>query len=309
VDRDSRPARSFSSTEICAVVVTYNADAAFSERLARIRRQVGGVIVVDNGSDEGTREMLRTCTANPSIALVLNADNVGIARAFNIGVERAVALGFAAVLLMDHDTSVNEEMVEELLRVEAAHPARSELAVIGSGYHDDNDEASQASVFAAADSWEEVESVISSGSLIPLASHAIVGPFRDELFIDYVDVDYCLRARAKGLRVIKTKKPLMSHSIGASTRQRWLWTTKWVRNHSPDRRYYIARNDTVMLQEHGHYVLGLWALKSLGRRIRACRRIALYERMKMAKIMAVAEGWWDGVRGRLGPRAIERRFL
>jgi hypothetical protein len=58
-----------------------------------------------------------------------------------------------------------------------------------------------------------------------------------------------------------------------------------------------------MLQEHGHYVLGLWALKSLGRRIRACRRIALYERMKMAKIMAVAEGWWDGVRGRLGPRS------
>jgi len=304
-----------SSADICAVVVTYNPDAAFPERLARIERQVGAVIVVDNGSEEVAKVMLRECTAatsltaeaslkaQASLTLVMNADNVGIARAFNIGIERAVARGFAGVLLMDHDTSVNEDMVEELLKVEAAHPARSELAVIGSGYHDENDEASQALVFAADDSWEEVESVISSGSLIPLASHSIVGPFRDELFIDYVDVDYCLRARAKGLRVIKARKPLMSHSIGASTRQRWLWTHKWVRNHSPDRRYYIARNDTVMLREHGHYVLGLWALKSLGRRIRACRRIALYERMKAAKIMAVAEGWWDGVRGRLGPRS------
>lgn len=290
------------SADICALVVTYNADAGFAERLARIQRQVGGVIVVDNGSDEGTKDMLRACTVHAAITLILNADNVGIARAFNMGIARAVSLGFAAVLLMDHDTTVNDEMVEELLKVEAAYPDRAKLAVIGSGFHDDNTEASQACVFAAADSWAEVESVISSGSLIPLARHAVVGPFREELFIDYVDVDYCLRARAKGLRVIKTQKPLMSHTIGASSRQRWLWTNKWTRNHSPDRRYYIARNDTVMLREHGHYVLGLWALKSFGRRVRACRRIALYERMKWAKIVAVAQGWWDGVRGRLGPR-------
>ncbi len=291
-----------SGASVCALVVTYNADAGFPERLRRIARQVGGVIVVDNGSDHATTEMLRACTALPSITLVLNAENFGIARAFNIGIEQAVARGFSAVLLMDHDTSVNEDMIEELLKVEAAYPARAELAVIGSGFHDDNTEASQARVFAAADAWAEVETVISSGSLIPLASHAIVGPFREELFIDYVDVDYCLRARAKGLRVIKTTKPLMSHSIGASTRQRWLWTNKWARNHSPDRRYYIARNDTVMLREHGHYVLGMWAMKSLGRRVRACRRIALYESMKVAKIVAVVQGWWDGVRGRLGPR-------
>ena len=29
--------------------------------------------------------------------------------------------------------------------------------------------------------------------------------------------------------------------------------TKWTTNHSPDRRYYIARNDTVMLREYGGY--------------------------------------------------------
>jgi len=301
-DSDSMAVRFPRSNDVCAVVVTYEVDEGFPTRLARIERQVGGVIVVDNGSGEATKEMLRECTDHPSITLILNAENSGIARAFNIGIERAAARGFAWVLLMDHDTSADEEMIEELLKVEAAYPHRSELAVIGSGFHDENTEASQARVFAAVDSWEEVESVISSGSLIPLASHAIVGPFREELFIDYVDVDYCLRARAKGLRVIKTRRPLMLHSIGASTRVRWLWTHKWTRNHSPDRRYYIARNDTVMLREHGHYVLGLWALKSLGRRVRACRRIALYERMKAAKMIAVAQGWWDGVRGRMGPR-------
>ncbi|HUE11875.1 MAG TPA: hypothetical protein VMQ54_13080, partial [Steroidobacteraceae bacterium] len=64
----------------------------------------------------------------------------------------------------------------------------------------------------------------------------------------------------------------------------------------------IARNDTVMLHDYGNYAWGLWALKSFSRCLRLCKRIVLYEPMKSRKIAAVAQGWWDGVRGRLGPR-------
>jgi hypothetical protein len=46
----------------------------------------------------------------------------------------------------------------------------------------------------------------------------------------------------------------------------------------------------------------LWALKSLARRLRTCKRIVLYEQMKISKIIAVAQGWYDGVRGHMGPR-------
>jgi rhamnosyltransferase len=94
----------------------------------------------------------------------------------------------------------------------------------------------------------------------------------------------------------------MSHAIGEPTRHAVLGVSKWTTNHSPDRRYYIARNDTVMLREFGGYPLGAWALKSLGRRVRTCKRILLYERFKARKVAAVAAGWWDGVRGRMGPR-------
>jgi rhamnosyltransferase len=135
-----------------------------------------------------------------------------------------------------------------------------------------------------------------------LSTLTLLGAFREDFFIDYVDIEYCFRARAQGYRVIRTRRPLMSHAIGAASRHHVLWVNKWTTNHSPDRRYYIARNDTVMLRDYGGYALGLWALKSLARRIRTCKRILLYEHMKMRKIAAVAQGWWDGVRGRLGPR-------
>ncbi len=306
---------------VCAIVVTYHPDGGFPERVARIVTQVGALVIVDNGSDAAELRMLRELpvhpagtasenrTVNPANTLVLNAENLGIARALNIGIERAGALGFLWVLLLDQDSCVNPGLLEALFAVYASYPQRERLAVIGAGFRDVNRPSHDESSGARSDAppgacpWEEVESVITSGSLIPLAVHAKVGAFREEFFIDYVDSDYCFRARAKGFRVIKTRQILMSHAIGAASEHSVLWMNKWTSNHSPDRRYYIARNDTVMLREYGHYAFGLWALKSYSRCLRLCKRILLYEQMKTLKVMAVIQGWWDGVRGHLGPRA------
>jgi rhamnosyltransferase len=280
---------------VCAILVSYHPDDELPRRAARILEQAGALVIVDNGSGAATHEMLRRIAADSRVALVLNPANLGVASALNSGVERARALGFAWVLLLDQDSDPQEGMLRSLIAVRAAYPEPARVAVIGAGLADETQSAPRAA-------WEEVESLITSGSLIPLPVHAALGPFRDEFFIDYVDTEYCFRARAQGYRVIRTTEPLMSHTIGAPTRHDVLGVSKWTTNHSPDRRYYIARNDTVMLREYGGYAFGSWALKSLARRVRTCKRIVLYEHSKARKIAAVWAGWWDGVRGRLGPR-------
>jgi rhamnosyltransferase len=310
--KDGDPARATNATDVCAVVVTYHPDSEFPERLARILPQVSALVIVDNGSNEAELKMLREILALPSITLVPNAENLGVARALNIGMQRAV-LKASWALLLDQDSRVDGDMVQKLLTVYASFPDQDHLAVIGSGFRALNGGShatdieihseAAAAANARADAWIEVESVITSGSLVPLKAHAAIGPFREEFFIDYVDTDYCFRARAQGFRVIKTREPVMSHAIGAATQHGLPWMSKWTTNHSPDRRYYGARNDTVMLREYGNYRLGSWALKSLARRLRTCKRVALYEQMKAAKIIAVMQGWWDGVRGHMGPRA------
>jgi rhamnosyltransferase len=282
-----------SGREVCAILVSYHPDAELPRRAARILEQAGALVVVDNGSGAEARSMLERLAADARVSLILNGANLGVASALNLGVERARALGFAWVLLLDQDSDPHERMLSSLIAVRAAYPEPARLAVVGAGF-----EATQ----SAPQAWEEVESVITSGSLIPLAVHAAIGPFREEFFIDYVDSEYCCRARARGYRDIRTVQPLMSHAIGAPTRHELFGTSKWTTNHSPDRRYYIARNDTVMLREHGGYAFGSWALKSLARRLRTCKRILLYEQSKTRKIAAVSSGWWDGVRGRMGPR-------
>jgi rhamnosyltransferase len=289
--------------DVCAILVTYHPDAELAARVSRTIPQVGALVLVDNGSSAAERETLRAMSADARIALIENGANLGVARALNIGIEHARSLAHRWVLLLDQDTLVHAEMVSALIAAQAAFPRPERLAVVGSGYTGEVALAlPSASSGAAAPEWQEVESVITSGSLLDLEAYAVIGPFRDAFFIDYVDTEYCLRARARGYSIIKTTRPVMSHAIGTPTQHEGLWSSKSTTNHSPDRRYYMARNDTILLREYGRYAGGAWALKSLARRLRTCRRILLYESMKGRKIAAVAAGWWDGVRGRLGPR-------
>jgi rhamnosyltransferase len=301
--KHSEPVQLTSGKEVCAIVVTYHPNSEFTARVSRVLRQVSALVIVDNGSEEDEIKMLREFAASPMITLELNLANLGIARALNIGIRRAVALGYKWALLLDQDSLVEDDMVQVLFAVHAAFPDKDRLAVVGSGFREVNMTLQKSNDAILSNAWEEVESVITSGSLIPLKAHAAIGEFREEFFIDYVDAEYCFRARAKGYRVIKTSRRIMAHVIGAITWHSVLGIKKWTFNHSADRRYYMARNDTVMLREYGHYVLGLWALKSFGRCVRACKRIGLYEQMKTRKMVAVAQGWWDGVRGHMGRRA------
>jgi rhamnosyltransferase len=286
--------------KVCAIVITYHPDAALPDRLDRIRPQVNGIVIVDNGSSGAERQMLRDMTSGRAIDVIFNGENLGVARALNIGIQRAAALGYPAVLLLDQDSSVAEDMVETLLAVRASFPDAERLAVIGSGFNEVNPGDTDAG--NPGDAWVEVKSTITSGSWLPLSAYSAIGPFREELFIDHVDTDYCLRARTKGYRVIKTRKQLMSHAIGAPTQHAMPWGRKWTTNHSADRRYYFARNDTVMLREYGNHGTAGWVWKSFRRSLRQCKRIALYEAGKAGKICAVFHGWWDGMHGTLGPR-------
>jgi len=285
---------------VCAVFVTYHPDARFADRLAAVATQVGGVVIVDNGSGEAALAMLAQLSEDPRVSVVRNVENVGLAQALNIGLERAQARGFVSVVLFDQDSQADEDLVATLLAVRAATPEPARVAVVGAGFRERHRPERQVAKLAGDLRADDVPWAVTSGSLLWVATHAAVGPFRAEFFIDYVDAEYCLRARALEFRVIKTRAPLMSHSVGAPTLHRFLWMKKWTSNHAPARRYYVARNHTVMLRESGRYPAGAWAIAGLLACLKPGKRILFYEARKGEKLAALLRGWWDGVRGRLG---------
>jgi rhamnosyltransferase len=288
---------------VCAVLVTYHPDGALPDRLARLAPQVHGVVVVDNGSPAAALAMVKGLTRNFAVTVIDNGGNLGIARALNVGVQHAAAHGFSSALLLDQDSVVDEDMVAQLMSARNSFTDPSRLAIVGARFRDTSGRRVEpVRLGPQGDNWAEVATVITSGSLLSLGAYAMIGPFRDDFFIDYVDEEFCLRARAAGYHIIETRRAIMSHSVGSQTSHRVGLATRWTTNHSPDRRYYIARNNTVLLREYATSGKRSWRWKSITRCLRLCKRIALFEDDKWSKIRAVGAGWWDGIHGNMGPR-------
>ena len=137
--------------------------------------------------------------------------------------------------------------------------------------------------------WVEQKTVITSGSLLRVSVFQEIGSFRNELFVDHVDHEYCLRACARGFKVIVTCAPIMKYSIGAVTLRKLLWRETKTSNHSALRRYYMARNDIVLAKE---YIFNepIWVLKALYSRLNKLILICFFEKNKLVKLKLTALG-------------------
>jgi rhamnosyltransferase len=285
---------------ICAVVVTFHPDAALASRLSRIAREVAHVVVVDNGSDETVLAMLRALASRGGVDVILNERNRGIATALNQGIERARALGFASVLLLDQDSVVQPGIAAALCQAVNSHPDPDAVAVVGSNYIEASDGRRLIPATVSA-RWVRRPTAITSGSLLSIEAFERVGSFRDELFIDEVDHEFCLRALARGYDVIIATEIVMEHAMGdARVERRFLWRTVRPMNYSPARWYFITRNSIVVAREHWRSQPA-WVGRNLWGHVKWLAKAVLYEPGRLTKLRFVMRGLRDGVIGKLGP--------
>jgi rhamnosyltransferase len=287
---------------IGAVVVTYRPDDGLASRLAPIARHVDAVVIVDNDSGDATLRRLREIRTGSTVDVIANRDNRGVAAALNQGVDWARARGYAWVLTLDQDTIPTDGLVPTLAAVYEDARATKRVAVIGANYVDDEPGGDCDRGRAGGDAgrgWIETPTVLTSGSALSLRAFEAIGPFRDDLFIDHVDHEYCLRARARGFSVILARAPLMIHPIGAVTTHRLLGQALRTHNHAVPRWYFKTRNLAVVVRAYGRRE-PRWALAASAWHLRTTVTMAMFEAQRMAKLREVAVGAWDGLRGRLG---------
>jgi rhamnosyltransferase len=284
---------------VCAVMVTHNPDASFSSRLEKVRPQVADIVIIDNGSAEPAVSQIRQFENQNRLHLTFNPTNQGIGRALNQGAQWAANRGYRWILTLDQDTVVACGMVDALAAAYQALPDKQRLAVIGSNYtHRENGKLASGKNYQGGFATGEVKAVITSGSLIPLSVLEEIGGFREEFFVDCVDVDYCLRARARGFRVLQTAAPLMQHSVGNLTEHRLFGKHLATTNHTPLRRYLQVRNTVILAREYIGRDPAL-VLSALGSRTTAISRVCLFETQRLRKLSYSLLGVVDGIRGKM----------
>lgn len=290
-----------------AVVITYNPPVDCRQLLESLTAQCP-VIVVDNGShQEAVKRLTSVCSSLGAQLLALPA-NVGIAAAQNIGIVYAERLGATHVYLSDHDSHPAPGLIPSLLEVIAEDP---QIAAVGPLVAEEREGADELVYMprkwtpkraTAAELQEErlnVAFVIASGCLINLRAFHDIGPMREALFIDHVDLEWGLRARRKGYRLVVAPHLRLIHTLGDKAVQ-LPGRPQPIHVHAPFRNYYIVRN-TIWLIKRKNLMPWRW-------RVRYAYWVAKYvafngllvQDRRSERRRMLMRGVSDGLRGRMG---------
>lgn len=297
-------------SRIFAVVVAYRPDPnKFQANIESLLKQVERVVIVHNGHKWDWAFVPHYNSSN--IIFIHNGANLGVAAALNIGINIAKNSGADFVLLMDQDSYPVGDMVETLNRSLCTRVMHGDnVAAIGPILQDSQNASisrvSQArplcgkhAGLVAGQDVVPTDFLISSGSLIPIRVLSEIGEMDETLFIDHVDTEWGLRARARGYVLLQSCRALMEHSLGERRLRVRLIRTRNVPLHKPFRYYYMVRN-SIILYKRGYICRG-WKRFDLVRLAQIVLFMTVFHDMRFQVLRFMGKGFWDGLRNKDGP--------
>ncbi|KFB99307.1 glycosyl transferase/lysophospholipid acyltransferase [Trabulsiella guamensis ATCC 49490] len=120
----------------CVVIPCYNHGAMMSRVLARLAPLDLPCIIVDDGSDDATRQVLETLAAHhPTLTLIRLTQNAGKGTAVICGLQAAHNAGFTHAVQVDADGQHAIEDIPELLALSSRYPG---ALISGQPLYDDS---------------------------------------------------------------------------------------------------------------------------------------------------------------------------
>lgn len=291
-------------SQVVAIVISYYPDIAVLRQLiSALSKQAVSAVVVDNGSPPATRLAFSDLTS-PGVEWLSLMHNCGIAAAQNVGIAWARSRGATHVLLLDQDSEPAPQMVARLLEAAETMAAQGHrVAAIGPRYLDERRNNPppfirirglrvMRSQCATPDAVLPVDYLIASGCLIPIATLDAVGGMREDLFIDYVDIEWGLRARQLGYQSFGACAAKMRHSLGEAPLS---FLGLKVPLHSPLRHYYLCRNAVLLYRQR--WIPLQWKLADGYRLLLKYVFYSLFARPRMAHLRMMSFGIWHGLKG------------
>lgn len=292
---------------VVAIVVTYQPDlGALSALLTTLAMQVAQIVVVDNGSDADVIGCL-AARHDARVHGLRLGENLGVATAQNAGITWARECGARYVVLFDQDSEPAPDMVEHLVGAAEAMAAQGyAVAAVGPRHLDVRRGNPPPFIRVRGLRVERcsctdpnavipVDYLISSGCLIPMAALDNVGSMTDELFIDYVDIEWCMRAKHRGYQSFGACAATMQHRIGEVP---LTFCGRKFPLHSPLRHYYLFRNAVWMYRQKWPPLH--WKLADGYRLLLKYGFYVLFTRSRLEHLYMMTLGIWHGLRGRSG---------
>lgn len=230
-------------SKVYGVIVTYKPNVEVLEKCVNsLVNQVDKLIIVDN--TPGKCQLLENFRKTQNIEIVYLNDNYGIAYAQNVGIKKALEEEADFILLSDQDTIYPLDYVEKMLECFK----KGKVAAAGPLFIDAHTGKVQFFVKKGLIGFKkiypktgkhEVLQLIASGTIINAKFIPEIGLMKEELFIDWVDMEWCWRAVKKGYKIIGNADVVIKHFHGEKSKK---FLTKNITLKSCIRNYYTIRN-------------------------------------------------------------------
>jgi GT2 family glycosyltransferase len=249
--------------KVSVCIVTYNSARDIEDCLHAVLRQsfpLASVVVVDNASTDGTREVLARC--GDGIRLILNERNNGFAGGQNQAIAASAPSDY--VLVLNPDVSLDPDYIAEIVAIMERDPrigsatgmlVRSDrpdtMDSAGLVLRSDRNAADLATGEPAAD-WTSPREIFGVSGAAAVYRRAMIedvsdgGQFFDEDFFAYKeDVDVAWRARHLGWTAVYVPSARAVHRRGWKPGGRRA-VPIFVRRHSYQNRFFtVIKNEPV----------------------------------------------------------------
>jgi GT2 family glycosyltransferase len=295
---------------VATVVLSWNGrndTVACLNSLAQLDWPRHTAIVVDNGSTDDT--VAAVDAQFPDAVVVETGRNLGFAEGNNVGLRQALAIGADYVLLLNNDTVVHPQLLNELVAEAEQQPdagafcpliyyldppdriwfagARFDARRGHNGRHTGYGERDAGQYTAV----REIGRGTGAAMLVRRAAIEQVGFLDGELFLQVEDVEWSLRMRVAGWRILFVPAARVWHKVSCTVGG----------EHAPATAYYEVRNTLAVCDRYAPR-RGLARLRRAATVLGVAVVHARRGRRPAANVRAAIDGWRDWRDGRLGPR-------
>ena len=227
--------------KIAGVVILYHPDIEqLSDNIQTYLNGLKQLYVYDNSESKtpGIEEAL--LKLHPSIQYHYFNANEGIAKRLNQAIAQATSNQYDFLLTMDQDSSFKDGDFD---KYKLSIQSSGDINVAQFGVN------CQPDFTLPKDEPEEALTLITSGSILNLSLTEHIGPFNEDLFIDFVDAEFSYRVIQNGYTNLMFSNILLNHALGKLVEGRGLGNFKKSMRiiHAPTRVFYIVRNGLYLL--------------------------------------------------------------
>lgn len=271
---------------IAAVVVIFNPPETLYENLSALQKQVALLYLVDNSEPEYKFADKIFTSEVAKVKLLHKGSNIGVAAALNLAAKRAIKDCHSFLLCMDQDSLAADYMVENLFKY-----AASDVAIVAPKLVDNIKKN-----IAVSNTADAVLNVMTSGTLLSLKAYQKIGEFREDFFIDFIDIEYALRTAKNGYIILQANDAVLEHHVGKKIE---LSAKIKLTTHPAIRKYYKTRNRIYLWGEY-KTDFPFFILKDICRFFLEFLRLILFEPEKIKKIDMMLKGISDAFAGKVG---------